>query len=236
MDKFSIVIPVFNEEENIIDLLIDIKNNLSQYLNYFEVIVIDDNSIDNTYVKVKNFNDKIALRLFKNNKNYGQSYSIRRGVRKSKNNIIVTIDGDGQNDPKDILNLVLIYNDKKKNLSLVSGLRTKRKDNLIKIISSKIANRVRSFILKDGCLDTGCSLKVFDKNVFMQIPFFDGLHRFIPTFFVAFKKNVYFEKVNHRPRLKGYSKYGTFDRLFKGIIDLYKVSKMIKNINDKLLQ
>ncbi len=230
MEKFSIVIPVFNEEENIINLLKEIKKNLIKFLNQFEIIVVDDCSIDNTYEIVKNFDNKLKVRLFKNNKNFGQSYSILKGVRESENNVIVTLDGDGQNDPADILNLISIYN-KDKNISLVSGIRVKRRDNFIKILSSKVANSIRSHILKDGCIDTGCSLKVFDKKTFMQIPSFNGLHRFIPAFFVAFNKTVHYEKVNHRPRIKGYSKYGTFDRLYRGIIDLYKVSKMIKKIN-----
>lgn len=231
MDNFSIVIPIFNEEDNIIDLLQEIEKYLDIFIKKFEVIIIDDCSNDNTFEKLKNFKNKLSIRVFKNDKNYGQSFSIRKGVIESKYDTIVTLDGDGQNHPKDIRNLLSIYYSDK-NISLVSGIRINRKDNHLKKISSKLANLVRSFILKDGCLDTGCSLKVFNKNMFLKIPYFNGLHRFIPAFFKAFKANVHYENVSHRPRLKGKSNYGTIDRLYRGIIDMYKVINLINKKND----
>ena len=116
---------------------------------------------------------------------------------------------------------------------MVCGIRKNRKDNIIKIISSKIANKIRSIILDDGCTDTGCSLKVFDKTIFLSLPFFDGLHRFLPALFKGYGKMNYFVNVHHRPRNSGISKYGTLDRLFKGIIDIIRVNRIIKNYNIK---
>ena len=110
---------------------------------------------------------------------------------------------------------------------LLGGLRLNRKDNLWKIVSSKIANRVRKTILQDDCLDTGCSLKIFFKKKYLEIPFFDGNHRFLPALFKGFGKNTLFMEVDHRSRIAGISKYGTLDRLFKGIYDLIKVKNII---------
>ena len=114
-------------------------------------------------------------------------------------------------------------------ISLVGGIRLKRKDNYVKIISSILANYVRNFILKDNCTDTGCSLKVFDKHIFESFPFFDGIHRFLPALFSGYGKKTFFLNVDHRNRLYGYSKYGTVSRLIRGIRDIIKVVRIINN-------
>ena len=224
MKNISIIIPVYNEEDSIIDLIYEINNELKNYTEY-EIIIINDGSTDLTIKnlsKIKNKNFKII----NNANNLGQSKSIHNGVCNSKYNTIVTIDGDGQNIPKDILKLCEIYFGSSE-VKLVSGIRVKRKDKFIKLISSKLANMIRNFILKDKCKDTGCSLKIFDKEIFLSFPFFDGIHRFIPAFFVRNNYKVLYVNVGHRPRLKGISKYGTKDRLTKGIIDLIKVRKIL---------
>ena len=115
---------------------------------------------------------------------------------------------------------------------MVGGIRNKRIDNFTKIISSKIANSIRKFILNDDCIDTGCGLKVFDKKVFLTLPFFDGIHRFLPALFSGYGYKTYFINVNHRKRKYGISKYGTMKRLFKGIKDLIKVNNILKNIKN----
>ena len=115
------------------------------------------------------------------------------------------------------------------NLKLLGGLRLNRQDSVIKILSSKIANSIRSFVLKDNCSDTGCSLKIFDKNIFLDFPFFNGIHRFLPALFLGYGYKTEFITVSHRKRLHGISNYGTLKRLFNGIIDIYKVMKIIKN-------
>ena len=222
---FSIIIPVFNEEENIGNLIQDIYSFLRSSDYIYEVIVVNDASKDSTYKTLVGLNKKYPIIIISNQQNMGQSFSIWTGINNSKYDTIVTIDGDGQNNPKDIIKLLHFY--KKENYKLVSGIRKKRKDGLAKRYSSLIANSVRSFILKDDCKDTGCSLKIFDKNIFLKIPFFKGMHRFIPAFFLAFGCKALYIDVDHRERKYGKSKYGTIDRLVVGIMDLIKVFSMI---------
>ena len=225
---FSIVIPLYNEEKNIINLLYEIEISLTKY-NKYEIILVDDASLDET-LKIINDHKNTKIKIFKNNVNTGQSYSITKGINNSSYDIIVTLDGDGQNDPRDIPRLLDLYFSFS-NCKLVGGIRKKRMDNFIKIISSRIANFIRSKILNDGCKDTGCSLKVFDKNIFLKFPYFNGIHRFLPALFRGYGYRTDFIEVNHRIRKYGYSKYGTFIRLVRGIVDMFKVINIIKNKN-----
>ena len=154
--NFSIIIPVYNEAENIENLIKEINFYINQEKYIFEIIIIDDNSSDKTSqildIIKKNYN---KVSILKNKKNMGQSYSIRKGIENSINNTVVTIDGDGQNNPKDITKLIEIFFSKKE-IELLGGIRKKRKDTINKIIASKIANYIRNIILKDDCPDTGC--------------------------------------------------------------------------------
>ena len=228
--SFSLIIPLFNEEKNIqflINEFLDIRSLLKED---FEIILINDYSTDNTLkvinlIKIDNSED---IKIFNNKKNLGQSWSLHNGIKNSTYDTIITIDGDGQNNPSDIPELLKIYRSMP-DVYLVGGLRLKRKDNLIKRISSKIANKVRSFILKDDCIDTGCSLKVFDKQTFNTLPFFDGIHRFLPALYKGFGKKTFFVPVDHRPRLHGNSNYGTMKRFYRGIIDIIRVIFILKN-------
>ncbi len=229
MNNYSIIIPSFNEAKNLNLLLDEIEQNCKS-LNYYEIIIVDDSS-DDTTQNILRDRKQHNLRTIINNTNQGQSFSIYRGIKESQYNNIITIDADMQNDPGDIPYLVKLYS-QNKNIKLVSGIREKRKDNLLKIVSSKVANFIRSIILKDNCPDTGCSLKIFDKSCFLKIPYFNSMHRYIPAFFIGMKCNVIYEPVNHRYRKYGKSNYSTLSRLFRGIIDLYKVRKMIKQINN----
>jgi len=227
MLEFSIVVPVYNEAKNIIQLINEIYEQDFKKYN-FEVIFIDDKSEDNTTNLLRSVNKK-NFKFIINNKNYGQSYSILKGIQLAKYITIVTLDGDGQNDPSDISKL-LNYFFERNDVQLVGGIRKKRKDNLIKIISSKIANYIRSRLLNDNCSDTGCSLKIFNKEIFLKFPFFNGIHRFLPAMFSGYGYKTAFLNVKHRERKFGLSKYGTIDRLFKGIMDIIKVKKILKNI------
>ncbi len=230
---FSVVVPVYNEANNLVALIKEIKSSLINY-NEYELIFVNDKSTDSTLKVLEKEKEEFNFKIFNNKFNYGQSYSILFGIKHSKYNIIVTLDGDGQNNPKDIPKLLEIYN-KNKDVFLVGGIRKKRKDNIIKIISSRFANFVRSKYLKDGCKDTGCSLKVFDKKIFLNFEYFDGIHRFIPALFSGFGYNTIFLNVDHRKRKYGKSKYGTFFRLLNGIKDMIKVKKIIdRNIKLKL--
>lgn len=233
MKKISLIIPIFNEEDNIRILYNEIqKTNVFNKLD--EIICIDDCSTDNSkreLLELKTLNKKIKI-LF-HEKNLGQSKCIYDAAQNTESDILITIDADCQNNPNDIeklLNLYLLSDE----TSLVGGIRRNRKDDTIKKISSKIANFVRRLYLNDDCEDTGCSLKVFDKSLFLNLPFFDGIHRFLPALFkFQGSKNIFID-VDHRKRLKGISKYGFKNRFYKGIKDMIMVKTIIRELKSKL--
>ena len=228
MKKFSLIIPVYNEEKNIIILFKKIRSNLKSFYNY-EIIFVNDASTDKTKQNIKKIiKENKNLILINNKINLGQSFSIIKGIKKANSKTIITIDGDCQNDPKDIKTLYNKYISNQ-NIKLVAGIRKNRKDSATKIVSSIIANHIRNYFLKDDCIDTGCGLKVFDKNIFLQFYEFNGIHRFLPALYKGYGYKVSFCLVNHRPRKYGVSKYGTFKRAIKGIKDIFLVKKIIKN-------
>ena len=230
----SLIIPIFNEDKNIKLLF----NQLLEYEVYKKINVIlfvNDCSTDKSLSKINEISKKYPkVKVITNNKNMGQSYSIYTGAKYLSDDTLITIDGDCQNNPKDIFKLLQIYFSMSE-IFLVGGIRTYRRDNYIKRISSIIANQIRKKILQDECDDTGCSLKVFDRNEFLKFPFFNGIHRFLPALFKGFGKKTYFVSVDHKPRIHGYSKYGTFDRLFVGIKDIIKVKKIIRDHRKKIV-
>ena len=227
MKCFSIIIPVYNEEDNIVKLINEIYS-LDFAVFDFETIVVDDKSSDNTFSLLKKCQKKYSnLKVLKHDNNKGQSFALKTGINSSLYNNIITIDGDGQNDPKDILKLCSYYFDEHFSYKLIGGLRKNRKDSYLKKYSSFIANKIRKNILKDKCNDTGCSLKIFDKKIFLSFPFFNGIHRFLPALFNGYGFETFFLDVNHRSRIHGISKYGTIDRLIKGIIDIVRVKIII---------
>ena len=233
MTDLSIVIPVFNEESNIKILYNEIITSID-FTDDYEIIFIDDGSNDNSLEMIKLLaKDDTKVKLISNVSNYGQSKSIYNGIINSKSNNILTIDADLQNDPVDI---PILYNVYKKNYSncLVSGVRKKRMDSNLKKISSYLANKIRSFYLQDNCKDTGCSLKMFPKKIFLKFDFFDGMHRFIPALFIGFGYSVYYVDVNHRHRIYGKTKYGVFNRIIINIKNMIYVKRIIKNYKRNL--
>lgn len=229
MEKVSIVIPVYNEQENIENLINEIMNiSVIDFIS--EIIIVNDHSSDNSIniiLKLQSIFNKI--KLINHEHNCGQSKSIHTGISHATTNTIITLDGDLQNNPSDIPELMKIYFSDI-NIKLVSGIRIKRKDSLSKILSSKIANYIRNFILDDDCVDTGCGLKLFDRNLFLKLPFFNGIHRFLPALFkYSGSKNVFIE-VDHRKRVFGKSNYGNLYRGINGLIDLIKVKKIINKL------
>ena len=220
----SVVIPVCNEEESIGILIEEITQALVQKYQH-EIIVVDDGSTDKTLeVLSKIKKDLPTLRVIKHLQNSGQSTAVRTGVQHAKSAWIATLDGDGQNDPADIPNL---YNElANQNLDpwlVVAGYRKKRKDTWLKRISSKYANSIRDRLLRDGTPDTGCGLKVFSRDNFLALPYFDHMHRYIPALFQRQGGRVVSVEVNHRHRMQGTSKYGFHNRLWVGIVDILGV-------------
>jgi dolichol-phosphate mannosyltransferase len=229
--QISIVIPVHNEADNIIPLLKEIVNALNAAEAY-EIIVVDDGSNDQTgFILTEALQEMNALRVIQHEKSCGQSTAVHTGVKAAKYPAIATLDGDGQNDPADIPNLYQLLMKENKvtsNLWMVAGWRNKRHDSAWKLFSSKVANTVRSGLLGDKTPDTGCGLKVFFRDKFLELPYFDHMHRFLPALIIRAGGQVVSEPVNHRARLQGVSKYGTLDRLWAGITDLMGVIWLIK--------
>ena len=225
MAKYSIVIPAYNEAENIVELVLKIKNVMENLALDYEIIVVDDASTDNTSHVLFNLRRQLTtLRIFRHKLNCGQSTALHTGIHYATGNVIVTIDGDGQNDPNDIPKMIDIFNQhKENNMRMVVGYRKNRKDNFVRKISSKIANTIRASVLKDNTPDTGCGLKVFNRKLFLSFPFFDHIHRFLPALAQRHGAEVISIEVNHLPRKHGVSQYGIMDRLWVGIVDLFGV-------------
>lgn len=224
--KISIVVPVHNEADNILSLIEEIVKAMSQAQAY-EIIYVDDGSNDDTAAVLQHALQQVeAMRVISHERSCGQSTAIHTGVKAANYPYIATLDGDGQNDPADIPRLYEVFmrqNSNLNNLWMVAGWRNKRHDSAWRLFSSKVANAVRSRLLGDNTPDTGCGLKVFLRDKFLELPYFDHMHRFLPALILRAGGQVISEPVNHRPRMAGYSKYGTLDRLWVGITDLLGV-------------
>ncbi|MBN8648289.1 MAG: glycosyltransferase family 2 protein [Caulobacterales bacterium] len=220
----SIVVPVHNESGAIAILIDEINNALDGY--DFEIIIINDKSKDNTLEVLQNLKPKYPrLRVLNHNKNAGQSRAIYSGVQAANAPIIGTLDGDGQNDPKDLPKLLrqLLRNDAPSNLAMVQGMRLKRQDTKAKKIASKFANNVRQTLLKDGAIDSGCGIKVVKRDAFLALPYFDHMHRYMAALLHQAGFAVEFSEVNHRARETGASKYTNIGRLLAAFTDLFGV-------------
>lgn len=217
----SVVVPVYNEANNLASLIQEIDQALDGQISY-EIIYVDDGSHDHSWELlqdlVKQFN---PLRIIRHRCSYGQSVAILTGVKLARAEWIATLDGDGQNDPADIWKLLTVLKDPQRppHLQMVAGKRHKRQDTWIRRISSKIANILRSALLHDKTSDTGCGLKLFSRKAFLALPHFNHMHRFLPALFLRGGGEIMFVEVNHRPRRQGQSKYGIWNRLWKGLID-----------------
>ena len=220
--EFSVVVPVFDEEGAAPDLAREIAAAFAAYA--FEVIFVDDASRDGTRAALAALTGEIPqLRLLAHAKNAGQSRATRSGVLAARAPIVITLDGDGQNDPADAPRLALHLQAGPPTLGLVGGVRVNRKDTQAKRIASRLANGIRQGLLKDTASDTGCGLKAFRREAFLRLPYFDHIHRFLPALMLREGYEVAFEPVGHRPRQAGRSKYTNLGRLWASLSDLWGV-------------
>jgi dolichol-phosphate mannosyltransferase len=221
----TVVVPVRNEAPNVAPLIEEIALALAD--RRFEIVYVDDGSTDETPTELTAARERYPqLRVVRHSASAGQSAALRSGILAARAPMIATLDGDGQNDPADLPALLAQFSadDTPATLGLVGGDRSRnRRDGWIKRRSSRIANRVRSLILRDQTPDTGCGLKVFRRDGYLLLPYFDHQHRFLPALFLREGFTVVSVPVGHRPRTGGRSKYGTLDRLAVGIVDLFGV-------------
>jgi len=223
--RLSVVVPVKNEAMNILPLVEEIERACTA-LAPFEVIYVDDGSTDDTAAQVLTARaTRPWLRLIRHETSCGQSAAVRTGVHAACGPIIATLDGDGQNDPAFIPQMVAALDDP--GVGIVAGQRLGRKGTA-KRWQSKIANGVRGRVLKDGTRDTGCGLKAFRRDVYLRLPYFDALHRFMPALVKREGYRIAHVDVVDRPRHAGQSNYGLFDRLWVGILDLAGVWWLIR--------
>jgi dolichol-phosphate mannosyltransferase len=223
--QLSIVIPFYNEENNVVPLLQEVSESLAKQVS-LEMIGVDDGSTDATGHALRE-----ALTLFpglvviRHRRNFGQSAALFSGVSAAKAQWVATLDGDGQNDPNDIPRLFALIEQHQNRSTplLIAGLREKRHDHWLRRLSSRVANGVRQSVLRDGCRDVGCGLKLFMRDDFLRLPAFDHMHRFLPALTIRAGGAVVNVPVNHRPRRHGRSKYGVGNRLWVGIVDLIGV-------------
>jgi glycosyltransferase involved in cell wall biosynthesis len=224
----SIVVPVKNESGNIRPLINEIAEALEGKWT-FEIIYVDDGSRDDTPTELAELAKEYDfLRVLKHVVSCGQSAAVRSGVVAARAPIVATLDGDGQNDPKFLPALITPLLAAPATTGLVAGQRLGRQDTGFKKLQSRIANEVRNMVLKDGARDTGCGLKAFRRSVFLALPYFDGLHRFLPALFRRDGYDVIYVDVVDRSRRHGKSNYGLLDRLPLGLLDLAGVWWLIQ--------
>jgi dolichol-phosphate mannosyltransferase len=221
--KFSLVVPAYNEEENLPVLLKEISDILPQLAGATEIILVNDGSTDRTLDVMMELKAKYdRVRVLSLDKNYGLSAALDAGFRQARGEIVVSLDSDLQNDPADIPKLI----NKIPEYDVVIGIRTRRNDPFMKRISSRIANGIRDFFLNEKWQDTGCTLKAYQRTYLEKVKLFTGLHRFLPTLLLMEQARILEIEVNHRKRIHGKSKYYLWNRLTGPLRDLFAVRWM----------
>ena len=228
MPDLSVVVPVHNEEDNVAPLIEQIVAALRGKAR-FEIVYVDDCSRDQTPQKLRHALDFYPeLRVLRHQSQSGQSTAVRNGVKAARGRWIATLDGDGQNDPADIPKLLAARDAGDASTKLYAGWRVDRKDSGSKRWASRWANRIRGWILRDDTPDTGCGIKLFEREAFLDLPYFDHMHRFLPALMQRAGWKTTSVPVNHRPRTAGESKYNNLDRALVGIADLRGMAWLIR--------
>ena len=226
--SLSVVVPVKDEAGNAASLAREIAAALKDE-GAFEIVFVDDGSSDETAAELLALRPELPVRILKHARNLGQSRAMRTGVRAARAEIVVTLDGDGQNDPADIPKLIRAFRAAANPLvGMIAGERVGRKDTWSKRAASRFGNRVRRAMLGDTANDTGCSLKLFRREVYLELPYFDHMHRYLIALVMREGHEVLFVPVSHRPRGAGRSKYGVWDRALVGIRDLMGVMWLVR--------
>jgi glycosyltransferase involved in cell wall biosynthesis len=224
--SLSVVIPVYNEAENVQPLLEQLRSVLADFPGTVEILFIDDGSQDSTFEKLKEAQRSDArIRIARFRRNLGQTAAMAAGFRLARGLAVVTLDGDLQNDPAEIPRLVGMLKD----WDCVCGVRVRRQDSWWKRVSSRIGNGFRNWATGDDIIDTGCTLRAYRRECLDRLELYQGLHRFLPTLLKMRGYRVTQVPVAHRPRLRGETKYGTWGRMVKGLADVYAVRWMKKN-------
>lgn len=220
----SVVVPLKDEAENVGPLAREIVAAVGR--ENVELLFVDDGSADDTVARLLDLKGEIPmLRVIRHSRNGGQSRALRSGVRAARAGIVVTLDGDGQNDPADIPKVLAPFHmeSDRTRIGMVSGIRVKRRDSIAKRVASRLANRFRRWMLNDSATDVGCGLKAFRRDAYLALPYFDHMHRYLAALMQREGYEVQFVEVGHRRRLHGKSKYGVWDRLVVGIQDIFGV-------------
>ena len=226
--ELAVVVPVHDERDNVAPLIDEIVAALRGRYR-FEIVYVDDASRDDTLERLRVAMTRVPeLRVVRHLEQCGQSTAVRNGVKAARAPWIATLDGDGQNDPADIPKLVAARDAGAADVKLYAGWRTTRRDSFTKRISSRVANAVRERALRDATPDTGCGIKLFEREAFLDLPYFDHMHRFLPALFQRAGWRTVSVPVAHRHRTRGVSKYGTWQRLKVGLVDLRGVAWLIR--------
>ncbi|HUN49242.1 MAG TPA: glycosyltransferase family 2 protein [Stellaceae bacterium] len=234
--ELSVVIPARNEAPNVAPLVAEIRRALDGRLDY-EIVYVDDGSGDATAAEIRRLAGEFArLRLIRHQASCGQSMAVRTGVKAAAAPWIATLDADGQNDPADIPRLWEIARAAPAAPPLlVAGHRQKRRDTWSKRMASRLANAIRRALLGAGTPDTGCGLKLFRRDLFLDLPAFDHMHRFLPALVLRQGGKVVSVAVNHRPRERGKSNYGVLDRALVGVVDLFGVMWLLRRARNPVI-
>lgn len=228
MPQLSVVVPVFNERDNVKPLIDEIVAALRGRCD-FEIVYVDDCSKDDSLAVLQGLKPQVSeLRIIRHVSQSGQSTAIRNGVKAARGSWIATLDGDGQNDPADIPKLLAARDDGPADVKLYAGWRINRKDTGSKRWASKIANAIRSRLLRDATPDTGCGIKLFERDAFLDLPYFNHMHRYLPALMQRSGWKTVSVPVNHRARGAGVSKYNNLNRALVGIADLRGVAWLIR--------